>query len=78
MNTKKNHQADSVVDFVEAIKCTNWPIEIRQWFNRERKYGWPNEDLRMEVIKNGCHIILMPELNVHSYCKVSFSRTSKY
>ena len=43
---------ESSVDFVEAIKCSNWPdTMIEYWFKREPKFGWPDEKTQKESHK---------------------------
>ena len=53
----KFDKPDSSVDFVEAIRCRNWPIKMTDWFNRKPKFDRPNKELKKKVIEGGCHII---------------------
>ena len=55
-------QADSTVDFVESVQCLNWPKMIETWLERKRKYDWPTEETKKDVIRNGCHIISDPDM----------------
>ena len=78
MSCMTQHQyADSAVDFVEMIQCLNWPTEIKEWLDRERRCDWPDEDTRKKVIRGGCQIISMPEIANRTFCKISFSRAEQ-
>ena len=70
----EHHKADFTDDFVEGILCLNWPIQIQKWLERERKYDWPNEVTRLDVIRNGCHIISSPDTDNPECWKISFSK----
>ncbi|MEW8115744.1 MAG: hypothetical protein AB2792_01080, partial [Candidatus Thiodiazotropha sp.] len=42
------HSASSYTpdgDFVGAYRCRSWPNVASEWLDRERKYGWPSQDL---------------------------------
>ena len=34
----------SAIDYVRAYRCKTWPKTALCWFNRERRYNWPNDD----------------------------------
>ena len=38
-------------DIVRAQRCRSWPNVASEWLNRERKFGWPSQDL-IEKMKN--------------------------
>ena len=49
------------VDFVEGIRCQNFPKLFTEWIVRERKYGWPSVETIEEIKNTGCELIA--ELN---------------
>ena len=48
---------ETTCDDVYCMPCINWPSEARQWFSRERKHGWPDEDTIRNVWNGGCHVV---------------------
>ena len=48
---------ETTCDDVMCMRCIDWPSEARQWFSRERKHGWPDEDTIRNVWNGGCHVV---------------------
>ncbi|XP_053387199.1 uncharacterized protein LOC128550992 [Mercenaria mercenaria] len=44
-------------DFVNAFPCETWPEVANRWNKRPRDANWPHEDLRNEIMKDGCAIV---------------------
>ena len=32
-------------DFVAAIRCNDWPSQVKVWNSKQRKRGWPSTNL---------------------------------
>ena len=69
--------ADSRIHFREVIKCTNWPVEMKQWFDRQRWHPWPNEELRRKVLRSGCLIVARPGSKFTSLWEISLSQAEQ-
>ena len=70
------------VDFVESIRCRNFPELFSEWIARERKYGWPSEETIEEIIDTGCELIARLEPNEYLFENktcwvVSFSKAER-
>ena len=74
----KNIKPDSKIDLIETIPCNNWPVEIKQWFERTTVSGWRNEELKKEVIRKGCEILVHNNpIRCISYGSISFSKAEQ-
>ena len=86
-----NEDESRKIDFTESMRCINWPSQIQQWVQRERKNNWPDEDTINRVVNTGCDVIITPsqyaysnvslilETNVMRYSRIliSFSKAEK-
>ncbi|XP_069113494.1 cyclic GMP-AMP synthase-like receptor 2 isoform X1 [Argopecten irradians] len=57
MKEHDDNEAKGDFDFSHSFPCTSWPRQANEWRNRPRLYGWPNETLRYQIVKGGCHLV---------------------
>lgn len=48
---------DALIDRVEAIYCSAWPLEAAEWITREQKNGWPSKFVVGKIVGSGCHLV---------------------
>ena len=53
--TESNQQF--FMDTLYAIPCSNWPDGALEWYNRERKYGWPDINLIENIKAKGTFLV---------------------
>ena len=58
------------VDFLETVKCINWPSGMKDWRFRRREYNWPDGQTIQLVLNTGCDVILTPNAEI----MLSFSK----
>ena len=44
-------------DLAHAIKCTSWPNDSKEWFNRSRQNGWPTKEMLNKIRHLDCHVV---------------------
>ncbi|KAK3602232.1 hypothetical protein CHS0354_032872 [Potamilus streckersoni] len=44
-------------DFVLAVRCSQWPQEAFEWFQRRRLYGWPTPKQIENAWRYGCFVV---------------------
>ncbi|CAC5422270.1 unnamed protein product [Mytilus coruscus] len=44
-------------DHVISIKSESWPKIAMEWINRNRKFGWPSQEMIYSIVRKGCHIV---------------------
>ena len=52
------------VDFLETVKCINWPSGMKDWKFRRREYNWPDRQTIQFVMDTGCDVILTPNAEI--------------
>ncbi|KAL3847432.1 hypothetical protein ACJMK2_018341 [Sinanodonta woodiana] len=68
-------------DNVYAIKCSRWPQEGYEWFQRRRLHGWPSPKQIQNAWKYGCFATPVGHpysSEVHQEWRLSFSITERY
>ncbi|VDI03789.1 Hypothetical predicted protein [Mytilus galloprovincialis] len=48
---------DSICDLVGCYRCRTWPTVAREWFSRDRLYGWPSKDIIQELKSLGFFVV---------------------
>ena len=44
-------------DFVPSLRCSSWPSEAKEWLTRQRKSGWPSEELIKRCFDSSCLVV---------------------
>ena len=78
----ESHENSTGADFVEGIRCQNFPELFSEFFSRERKFGWPSGETIKEIINTGCELIARLEPNEYlfenkTFWTVSFSNAER-
>ncbi|KAK3602366.1 hypothetical protein CHS0354_011200 [Potamilus streckersoni] len=71
---------ESCVDSVLAFRCTQWPNEAHEWFQRLRRQGWPASHHLQKARKDGCFAVGVGHPHSHESdleWRLSFSFTER-
>ena len=67
----RNTDKSCRIDLIEAMRCINWPSEIKAWETRKREHNWPSNETIRKVMMSGCDVITIP--TQISYNKLTLS-----
>ena len=56
-----------------ALPHPDWPEDAMEWTHRDRKMGWPSEDMVLDIASVGCHITKSSEEDKQSGWTYSFA-----
>ena len=57
----ENKESTFKIDFVETMRCVNWPMEMRNWEFRKREHDWPDRKTINAIMDGGCDVLITPE-----------------
>ncbi|XP_076083514.1 uncharacterized protein LOC143054389 [Mytilus galloprovincialis] len=56
-------------DQIFSLKSESWPKIAMEWIHRNRKFGWPSQEMIYSIVQKGCHIVPVGSSRNHAVDK---------